>query len=1003
MTQPVAGFGFLPWLRRGLAGQIGRVDGDPAAAPRAAVDVTVVVDAGGEERPLPVHLSLLGPGDVTALHPRAVIRVAPKPGELDAEPNELPMVEFAEPDLPWRYTPAVADANRRLRPWLVLAVLRDEEIAGQEPAGTDGRLPVITVSNARALPRLDQSWAWAHVQVDGFQPAIEPLSTVQHHRQRARLLAPRRLAPKTAYTAVVVPAFERGRRAGLREPLPDTIDGLTAAWAPDSTQIRLPVYYRWSFQTGEQADFEQLARRLVGRPADPAIGTIAIDVATPDPALPAAAGAPLIFTGALVSPAAVVPAWPAGERSAFVAALAGLLNRPAEALVQEVETDPIVAPPLWGRWHAAADRLDQAAGATPQWFHELNADPRLRVTAGLGAEVVRRNDEELMAQAWEQVDGVLAANEALRRAQAAREAAGKLLTKHLSALDADTLLQVTAPVHARVLAGQPVTAAELLRRSPIPDGATDGRVRRARGAVARRAAGIARRAGEPAGPGERDAAEGLLNRLNRQELRTRPAVAAPSGMVVTTLTAPAPGTAGLEPGAPAAGARAAVGRAAVRAEHVIAPPPEAEAVMRPVELARPDPGWTPGVAGGVLETGEGTHTPEPVTSDPRDRDEVARTAARFGQAMVRLVAGVDAEPVAGPVLQQADLPAMAATVVERLDPAQTIAAGIRSRLHLAPWVSWAVEDPLEPVMASPEFDTPMYEPLRDLGHDWLLPGAGRIPPETVTVVLPNQSFIEAYLLGLSYEMGRELLFHEYPTDQRGTYFRQFWDVRGALTPSLVPADPAGLHDIRPIHSWRPDAGLGVNMGRTPPPPPDHLVLLVKGELLRRFPDTLVSAVEAAVGPDGRRTLGSVTLHPMFSGRLEPDIAFFGFDLSIGRARGGTNNLGWFFVLAEHPTEPRFGLDIDNREFAGRPTAWDDLNWAHLAASEQDLAALDYVDLTAALPDASAVVTTVGDPAVAWHVDAAPAGANGSDLAWITLRRPFRVAIHGADVLPEVTA
>ena len=85
---------------------------------------------------------------------------------------------------------------------------------------------------------------------------------------------------------MLVPAFERGRRAGLREPLPDAIDGLTAAWAPDATQIRLPVYYRWSFQTGEQADFEQLARRLVGRPADAAIGTIAVDVATPDPALP---------------------------------------------------------------------------------------------------------------------------------------------------------------------------------------------------------------------------------------------------------------------------------------------------------------------------------------------------------------------------------------------------------------------------------------------------------------------------------------------------------------------------------------------------------------------------------------------------------------------------------------------------------------------------------------------------------------------------------------------
>jgi len=268
MTQPVAGYGFLPWLRRGLAGQISRPDGDPGPAPRAVVDVTVVVDAAGEERPLGIPLPLLGPGEVAGLDPRAVIRVAPKPGELDAEPNELPMAEFAESDLLWRYTPAVADASGRLRPWLVLAVLRDEEITGLEPAGADGRLPVITIANARALPRLDQSWAWAHVQVDGFQPAVEPLSTVHPHRQRARLLAPRRLAPKTPYTAVLVPAFERGRRAGLREPTPDAVDALAAAWQPDATEIRLPVYHRWSFQTGEQADFEQLARRLVGRPAD---------------------------------------------------------------------------------------------------------------------------------------------------------------------------------------------------------------------------------------------------------------------------------------------------------------------------------------------------------------------------------------------------------------------------------------------------------------------------------------------------------------------------------------------------------------------------------------------------------------------------------------------------------------------------------------------------------------------------------------------------------------
>ena len=40
----------------------------------------------------------------------------------------------------------------------------------------------------------------------------------------------------------------------------------------------------------------------------------------------------------------------------------------------------------------------------------------------------------------------------------------------------------------------------------------------------------------------------------------------------------------------------------------------------------------------------------------------------------------------------------------------------------------------------------------------------------------NQRFIEAYMVGLNYEFARKLLWREYPTDQRGSYFRQFWSV-----------------------------------------------------------------------------------------------------------------------------------------------------------------------------------------------------------------------------------
>jgi len=39
-------------------------------------------------------------------------------------------------------------------------------------------------------------------------------------------------------------------------------------------------------------------------------------------------------------------------------------------------------------------------------------------------------------------------------------------------------------------------------------------------------------------------------------------------------------------------------------------------------------------------------------------------------------------------------------------------------------------------------------------------------------------------------MGRELLWREYPTDQRGSYFRQFWDVKGIIRPAENKAEEA---------------------------------------------------------------------------------------------------------------------------------------------------------------------------------------------------------------------
>ena len=55
-----------------------------------------------------------------------------------------------------------------------------------------------------------------------------------------------------------------------------------------------------------------------------------------------------------------------------------------------------------------------------------------------------------------------------------------------------------------------------------------------------------------------------------------------------------------------------------------------------------------------------------------------------------------------------------------------------------------------------------------------------MPPEHDHALETNPRFIESYMVGLNHEMARELLWREYPTDQRGTCFRQFWDLSAVV-------------------------------------------------------------------------------------------------------------------------------------------------------------------------------------------------------------------------------
>src|SRR5262249_55820485 len=177
----------------------------------------------------------------------------------------------------------------------------------------------------------------------------------------------------------------------------------------------------------------------------------------------------------------------------FVTRLAALLNLPADRL-EQTDADRAVVPPLYGCWHAKADR--EQPGSEPIWFNDLNQDPRERVAAGAGARVVQSQQRQLMAGAWAQVDGIREANQRLRYTQLARELALRIYQRHIPGNSPDQLLQLSAPVLSRVMAS-PTTIKERLGRSPILPGTLESQFRR----ILRPRGPVGRRQGRTGAPG----------------------------------------------------------------------------------------------------------------------------------------------------------------------------------------------------------------------------------------------------------------------------------------------------------------------------------------------------------------------------------------------------------------------------------------------------------------------------------------------------------------------
>ncbi len=208
---------FMPWARRGLTVALTTPDtlGAGALLPARATAPIGVTLAGANAGTLidPLQMNLHGPGDVTAIDTRLVLRTDPKANARNFEPNYLAIVDFDPPDFPWLLTPASANGDDRLRPWLVLVVLdsrqdRPAEAAGARHAADD---------HGAGGRRQGRAAAARRIVVVGARAGGDARDRQRRHPDRpAGRSGEQRLAPDLPAPARAEQGLRRLRRAGVR-------------------------------------------------------------------------------------------------------------------------------------------------------------------------------------------------------------------------------------------------------------------------------------------------------------------------------------------------------------------------------------------------------------------------------------------------------------------------------------------------------------------------------------------------------------------------------------------------------------------------------------------------------------------------------------------------------------------------------------------------------------------------------------------------------------------
>jgi hypothetical protein len=801
---------------------------------------------GGERRPVEAPFELFGPGDVRGLARGAITRRFPSPGASDAERTKLALVEFAAPDLPWRYTPVAAADDSGLPPWLVLVVgPRTPDGIVERPDGTVTLGPGVQQEHD-----LRRSHRWAHVH----QTESGPI---------ARLLCPKRLGAEeaggTEYLACLVPAF-------------DAHGG--PAWPARTSRVTLACYDRWSFRTGPAGDFPALASRL--RKAD----LTALE----------AAGTALGRVG-LRHPFA-----PPGEAPAVIGGVLRLARRPddgpdplddpppdevgdqVEAMVA-VTTDPpgdpagrtVIGPPRYDRpFRDTSDRADEHDAGLPQrgWVRQLRRDPRARAAAGLGAWAAIAWQEAIADAAATKAGDLRVAQQRLRQVALGVEASRSLWRRHLP----------DDPV------GQLAVLAPMLGR--LPARTSEGTMTALRAVTGRTP----------------DLAGALLSSAARRALRP--------GTARTVRAAPGASELGrvLETASRCPGEEEDPADVINSNEHEVDPGRVEEAIHLAVVAAAGDrddlatlvlerwpwheledgrPPWEARLAAilGAFTAGPDGEADDDLVHQLLDEweAEIRDHPASLWTDWVHRAAPEEA-------CREGVVRGLAQVVVAAVDPTVTRPPAVRRVLATLP----GVHD-TRPLELEPELDLPLWSFLSKHAPTWLLPGGDALGEHQVVGLATDPAFVTALLAGANHQAVAELRWRNQPLVSGWSPLRRFWQR------------PDGSHDIVPIRGWPDDVPLGAPP-LLASGPDGEAVVAFKTPLFRRYPTTVVylyPADEAWTPPDAVQGLTpSACRYPTFTGTIGEDLVFFGFAVepsSLAR---------YWVVLEEPPSGYRFYHELD---------------------------------------------------------------------------------------------